>query len=850
MIRSVLLERRSIVLAAASAVAASFAAPCMAADDGNAITFDIAAQSLPKALLAFSEQTDIVVVAPRPLVSGKSAGAARGDMSPAAALSRILSGTGLSYTQGAGGGFTIVRPAAFQEAGRRESGGLRLGQADAPSGTSSSGAASETVSEIDMIVVTATRREESLQDVPTAVTVVDPIDLRKKGFTDLNEVLAFVPGFQTDSSGPGGFRGNLLARGVGGPSGQSGGATVAVYIDDVPLSGASPRFANVAIPDGLLLDLERIEAVKGPQGTLYGATAVGGALRYITRKPSLTDVRGRLSAEASFTGNGGFNQLYSGNLSLPLVDNRVGLSLSGFAEDNDGFVDIVTPDTGELVEEDANAFTRNGVNADLLFQVTDRFTARFVYTYQDFDWGNDGRVTVTQELDAVFGEFANGGLPGSDTNQARSLDSYSVTLNYDLGWADITSITAYSETDFDITEVELALNAIIDRLAGLEPGTALGLDVAERIETNRTIHETRIASSGSDKIEWLVGLFYSEEDASIATTGQILPTGQFLIDRSGTLTTEEIAAFVNATYYFTPDLDISVGARLSDQSVVSDQVSSGPLIGRDFGEFVGSKVDTEDTTATYSFALRYRPTSDVSVYGRIASGYRPPIPNTITLDPTTGEPLNDPLVDTDKIWSYEAGVKGRAFDGMLRYDLALYYYDWDGYQFIFTPPGGIFPAFENIDGGVTGYGVEGMVDFFPTDSLSFRSVFAYSDVTLNEDEPQLDGVEGQELPYNPRWTFTLEGRYDFRISSRVDGYVGGGVRYAGERSSGFIPTQNIVTDAYVIADFNAGIATERFTVDAYIKNAFDKVAYSSVNFRAEANPVRPRTAGLRVSTAF
>ena len=160
-----------------------------------------------------------------------------------------------------------------------------------------------------------------------------------------------------------------------------------------------------------------------------------------------------------------------------------------------------------------------------------------------------------------------------------------------------------------------------------------------------------------------------------------------------------------------------------------------------------------------------------------------------------------------------------------------------------------FAVFENVDGGINGKGVEGMFRLRPFSGLTFDASVTYSDTTLNEDEPNLNGVEGQRLPFNPKWKFSLEGAYAFPLSAWADGRVGGGLRYSSERDGSFDPANNYTAEAYILADLNAGVSTSRHAIDFYVKNLFDERAYTSI-IRGLAAPVQPRTIGVRFSTTF
>jgi len=189
---------------------------------------------------------------------------------------------------------------------------------------------------VEEIIVTATRRAQEVQDVPAAVAVVDPAAYAAGGLTSLSGVLKYVPGVNFNDDGAPG-QGSITMRGVANIFSTP---SVGIYLDDIPYGSvtAFAEGANFAL-DALLGEIDRIEVIKGPQGTLFGAASMGGSVRYITKEPSLTDFGGRFSTDLSDTSQGGFNQLYKAGIDVPIVNDKLALGVSGFYQDNDGFID-------------------------------------------------------------------------------------------------------------------------------------------------------------------------------------------------------------------------------------------------------------------------------------------------------------------------------------------------------------------------------------------------------------------------------------------------------------------------------------------------------------------------------
>ncbi|MBL4603687.1 MAG: TonB-dependent receptor plug domain-containing protein [Emcibacteraceae bacterium] len=234
----------------------------------------------------------------------------------------------------------------------------------------------------DVVVVTANRREQNLQDVAASVVSVDPKEFKTQGLTDLGDLIAYMPGITLNNNGVSGV-GSISARGV--PQSSSI-PVVGIYVDDVPFTSNSGYAAgSVYFYDGLLGDVERIEIVKGPQGTLYGANAVGGVVKYISRDPAMEEIRGEVGVDLSSTSRGGLNQIYNGRLSAPIVEDKMGITVAGYYEDRRGYVDVVEDGTGNLLNKDANTTQRFGFSVDFMAKLSERATFKFKGLQQQTD---------------------------------------------------------------------------------------------------------------------------------------------------------------------------------------------------------------------------------------------------------------------------------------------------------------------------------------------------------------------------------------------------------------------------------------------------------------------------------
>jgi outer membrane receptor protein involved in Fe transport len=710
--------------------------------------------------------------------------------------------------------------------------------------TGSSAALAADQVEVEEIIVTASRRAQEVQDVPASVAVVDPQAFASGGLTSLSGVLKYIPGVNFNDDGAPG-QGSITMRGVANIFSTP---SVGIYLDDIPYGSvtAFAEGANFAL-DSLLGNVERIEVVKGPQGTLFGAAAMGGSLRYITKEPSLTDFSGRFATDLSNTSQGGFNQLYKAGVDVPIVSDKLSLGVSGFYQDNEGFIDQAL-----RAEKDINDAKLKGGQATLLFKPTDAFKVKLNYMDQKFDFSEQNNVPFDITTgEPIFGRYQQNTAPGGQPTQIE-YELSSATFEYQADWATATLASSYQEFSQNaVLDLTRFFGPLVDQQTGDPPGTnTVPLDLI--ISTDRWAHEFRLTSANNQHLEWLVGLYYTKEESSNFQKAIGQPSGFNLVTQQFPSDYKEKAIFGNVTYYFTPQLDATVGARFSsnDMSVLFTGTGflAGPALPRQ---------TVSDDVQTYLFNARYRPSEDLSLYVRIADGYRPASANLPLLDPNTGDVISLPFVRADSLWSYEVGAKGKLAGGAVGYDVAVYHIKWKDMQ-VFQSLGGVNVG-ANADSDVTANGVEATLTLQPTSALNLVATAAYSRSELDDDDPPLGGLSGEQLPGIPEWTFSLSGDYDFMLGS-LDAFVGGGVAYQDSRKTSFegggaiAPgNANFDVDDYVTADLRTGVKFGRYKLSLYATNLFDEYGFqraTTVGTQGNATILRPRTIGAVFSAEF
>ncbi|WP_417460426.1 TonB-dependent receptor [Kordiimonas sp.] len=705
---------------------------------------------------------------------------------------------------------------------------------------------------LEEIIVTAGRREQSLQDVPAAVSAINPSDFTVKGLKQVGEILNYTPGVAYTDIGTKGF-GNISARGVP----QSSSIPVfGVYLDDTPISTNSTFSGGSTVMfDAMLMDIERVEVIKGPQGTLYGATSVGGMMRYISRDPAMEEMRVTAGVDIATTDGGEMSQVYNGRVSVPLVKDKLGITVSGFWQDIGGYVDQVNPATGALVENDVDGSENLGYAADLLFTPTEELSIRLKYMKQETDYGIDSGVQLaghTTSDTSMFDGYTTIAAPGENY---LDYEIMSGSINYDFDTVTLTSTTSRVEYTFggssDYTSI---YGPVVDFYAGRAPGTTTSVIFDLLAGSEKFVQEVRLTSERMGNFEWIAGLYYSEE--TTANGQDLISTPAFdLLTISFPSEYKEYAGFGDVTYYFNEKFDVTAGMRLSKNKTTLSYVSTGLLL----GDAVFESDPIKDTVDTYLFSARYRPTDNLSLYARVASGYRPASANIPILDPATGDNLAPPMIDPDNVWSYEVGAKGATDGNVFSYDVALWMIDWANFQ-AFTSFSGVNTG-GNAAGGLSAHGFEGSFNIRPTDALKLTTNVTYSRSKLNEDEPGIGGVEGEQLPDLPKWKGSFQADYMFDLTDSWSGNAGFGVRYTGKFISSYsasTSTYPVQVDARTLVDASLSFTNDNVTIGLYATNLFNKRALQGRSDvivgggSSDSSGIfeRPRTIGANMKVDF
>jgi outer membrane receptor protein involved in Fe transport len=710
----------------------------------------------------------------------------------------------------------------------------------------------EAVIQLEEIIVTASRREEALQDVALAVSVLDVREFADAGLTGLADILPYVPGVSViDTGRP--FFNSVYIRGINSVLA----AGVVSYVDEIPF-GSSTVYTSPTPLDGTLLDLDTLDVMKGPQGTLYGASSLGGILKYNTREASLDKWTSSLSAGLSATDGGGLNQLHRFNLNGPLATDTLGVSLTGFWQDKTGYIDNVV-----IPKDEWDDYEYYGGSGSLRWAATDQleFTVQGLYQKSTLDGTAQVQANHAQDqlmpgigaAEPWFGRYETGQADINPSDYEASV--VGLTVDYDFDFGTLTYVGSSQEMTFIQTmDLTVPFAAFADLFFPANAPHTQALFVGD-LGFDKITQELRLTSESNQQFEWIVGAYYTDEDGHNIQRLDTTPAEPDFLFLNFPSNFKEWSLFATGTWYFTPDLDASLGVRYADYSNDVELSAVGPLVAPlPFSEI-------EDEVTNLLFNLRYRGGDNVSYYGRVASGYRPGGANFLLLDPM-GNPLTNPFIEPDSLWSYEVGVKGSTENGRVSYDLNVFYIDWEDYIINVTIAG--VNVSGNADSAVS-QGGEAALTFAATEALTIKANLSYTKAELAADEPDLGGADGDQLPNSPEWQALVDFDYRFDLFG-LPAYAGAAWRYKDEMPVGFDgftdgtgtfhppSAPRVIVDSYSLVDLRAGFAAGPVDVGLYITNVFDEWAWVNFgsSFAAASNgtPTRPRTVGAVVRWNF
>lgn len=732
---------------------------------------------------------------------------------------------------------------------------------------------------IEEILVTAQKREESIQSIPFAITAVSEEALKKNGITGIESFYLTVPSFQFTSQGRG--KTPISLRGINaGPvrvDDSVRAETVGFYFNDIPISEA------LYTPDIDFFDMQRVEVLRGPQGTLYGSGSLSGTVKLVSNMPNLKEWETKAEATLSNTAHGDGNQAFKAAVSAPIIEDKVALRLVGYSDDQGGFVDRIGP----IAKEDYNESDKVGGRAILTIKPSENLTLTPTFVYQKQD--SEG-TTADDVLSPTYP--ALGGQPSLDGEYEiltlapdffeDELSIYNLTAEYDLPWASVVSSTSYTDRDILFQQDFTWFLQSIFTTFPLPPTWILD---NKNIET--FTQEIRLVSTGDGPLKWIGGIYYSDSDQDFGElvlmpgatdigfdTSLFGGEGDILIETDYTTGVRQVALFGEVSYQLRDNLTATLGLRWFDLEQDFRLQARGILN----GEITDREADTSDDGINPRFILSYEPSDRILLSAQASKGFRLGGPNDII--PVAGPAscqgdldqlgLTTPPVafDPETLWNYELAAKTLWADGRLLVNASAFYLDYQDIQIDDRLSCGRRLVFNSGKARSVGAELEIVARLMEGMELSIGS--SVIDSELREDLPTGEAQKGDSLLFSPEFMFSASLYYTRPLSENMDGFFNIGYRHRSDAESFYNnpvdPTDPVdpmgnKIDSQDLVNFRIGVLYNNWEVSAFVDNMFDErnVTAIEASRKSVSNPSgarrldllnRPRTFGLNVKVDF
>ena len=706
------------------------------------------------------------------------------------------------------------------------------------------------------IVVTAQRRAERLQDVPAAITALSGDSLNQMRLQGNADLAAYVPGLSFDVLGPG--ETTLSIRGLGTSYGLE--PAVSLYVNETPLDIRTDGYAGA--PDIDFFDVERVEVLRGPQGTLYGSSSMGGAVRILTAQPDPSAFAVNAEVGGSSMSGGGDGYLAKSAVNLPLTADSA-IRVVGAFEHVPGYINQAIPGDYGVAQPDLPIAARHINDVDLksgriigLWKPTDSLTVKPTFMISEIDARNNS------DYSSNLPEFTT--ATTYRTPQASRLEVGNLQLDYNFDFATLMSSTSVLSRDVQTQSDFTLFWANLAPAFGVPyPPNYPGTDFDTSHNTG-FVQELRLTSPTEQALRWVGGAYFSHyrqhstestnSDTFADAIGQT--TGPNLYAFNQSVIDQQTAVFVDLTYKITPRVEITAGERYYElrDSLTNDQsgvlaAPSQPL------------VHAKASGNSPRLVLTYHPLDDTTVYATAARGYRPGGPN-VGLPTGIGCTLNNayaPLYQPDTVWNYELGTKLEFLDRKLSIDVSAYRIDWKNVQQAVTDPGCGYEFVANA-GAARSKGLEVEINFKPVQALLLSASGSYDHAEFTSIDAAFLGAAaahvGEAVPGVPRQKFDLGGEYTARIADHT-GYLRLDWSHLGNVPAGF--TYNAVRPAYSALDAAVGVRAGHYDGSLYghnltnsngILEVLEGTPYSFGNTFTTQISTPPRTVGIDLKMHF
>jgi outer membrane receptor protein involved in Fe transport len=682
------------------------------------------------------------------------------------------------------------------------------------------------------VVVTASRRQESIERSPYDVTRVGQGEMAAGRIFDSGGLASLVAGMTVTNLGPG--RDKILLRGLsdGVFTGRTQ-STVSLYLDDAPLTYNAPD------PDLRLVDVESVEVLRGPQGVLYGAGSIGGVVHVITRKPDLETYSASLDVTGAATQGGAPSSVVEGVVNLPLLQDRFGVRIAAYREADGGYIDDLA-----LRRKDVNSTDRTGARILVLLQLTPDWKATVGGVYQS--------------IASADTQYSVAGLPAytrdNQVQEPHDNDFDELTLVVEGagdGWR-FKSSTAHVRHQID-SQYDAG-----EALTYFAPGLVGAAAFNEADHKSLVSQEFTLASNTSGKAQWIVGLFALDDQENSASRLNLLSgataPASLLYSENRSDTIDEYAAYGELTYSPLHDLFLTVGGRAFQSRASTGSAVATPSAARS----ISAKI--QDQGFAPKIVARYQISGAAMVYAQATEGYRGGGLNTSGLP---GQAFGTIAAGSqpfqkftgDELWNYEVGAKVTDFASCVSLRTAAFYDSWQNIQTDQILPSGL-PFTANVGDGVN-RGVEIEALYQPTPRLFFRGNAVFNDPDLINRAPGFASVAHASLPGIARVSFGAEARYARPLTDTITAFASARASYVGRSTLGFDATTMAAMGRYGTGAIAAGVNVGPWTVEGFVDNPVNTIGDTfafgnpfSIRSIKQTTPLRPRTLGLSLSAAF
>ena len=580
------------------------------------------------------------------------------------------------------------------------------------------------------ITVTAKKREQEILDVPLSISAVTGEEIEKQGVTSLTEIQGTIPSLSIVETGPGQQR--VQIRGISSPQNLP---TVGVYMDEMPIT---PEAAGSNL-DVRLLDLERVEVLRGPQGTLYGESSMGGTIKYVTRDPQLDAFGVDFDSAYGSVSDGSATYRASAVVNIPVVENVFGLRVLAGGEHYPGWVDYPAQGLEDGNEGDSTTFRVKG-----LWVASDKLVASFMLQGQNTEFDNLNYADADMTAPFVLPQ------PVEEDSLIANL-----VFSYDAGSFTFLSSTGYVDREAEGAYDFTALYAPI-----FPPGTIDTVELTYGGESDILTQEFRLMSNGGGRFDWTVGAYYRKFEGSgynlSVTTPNPFPFELFQTTNDDT--SEQTALFGEIVYAFSEKFSGTVGLRYFND----DRERSSTV-----GQF-GPPAPNPDQSGSFDalsprFVLSYRPSDDTLVYASASKGFRSGGFNLVP--PGCG--ISNTF-DPETLWTYEVGSSASLSNGQLVIQGALFHNSWTDIQTLALCPGTFVALTDNV-GEASGTGIDMQLTITPLRSLQFSISGGYNDTEYSVDS--FAHADGDRVDYAAKYNYAVAVDWSFGVGQRTPGLL-------------------------------------------------------------------------------